>query len=337
MSVPLPSPTPRYQIDWVDRVANLPVFTYDRAARLFTPTSHAAGRVGISQSGEFTVLSVAGVEAMSVDAAGVIRAKEILYRQKPARTQRRIEFIRKTSSVKQVIGYLTEQGQLCAWQFQQGAIPNSTDQMVFSGGAWLNGLLFSSLAVTSPVVPPSNTGSEFLEGADDVVAGGTSGYTYECDLRISGTVETKTYTGGAASGYFYTGGTPQADNANWYRLTVSNPAQTFYLNYQTGPTTVIQPDYTVTGIRIAAGATVELAYHTIDQLQIGNQNLTVTCLQTRPVLGYTSDVGFGPKGLIAQAFRETDSLLESHHILKPGADGGHLLTPDGRFLVFPHY
>lgn len=336
MSVPLKSPAPTYHLDYVDRVSCLPVYTYNRTTRAFSATAHASGRVSIAQDGEFTVFSVAGTEAMTVDAAGIVRAKELLYRQKPARTQRRIEFIRKASSVKQVIGYLTEQGQLASWQFIEGVMPNSTDQMVFSGGGWLSGqVVFSDVTVTSLVTSPP-FGSQYMQGASSFVAGGAAGVEYEVDLAIAGTVETKNYTGGSANGYFYTGGAPVSDNANWYRLTISDPAQTYYLNYQAGGTTVITPAYTVSGIRIAAGATVELAYHTVDQLQIGNQSITVSCLATRPS-GNTSDVGFGPKGLVAQGFRETDDLLTSHHVLKPGAAGGHVLDPGGRFLVFPHY
>lgn len=134
MSAPLKAPSPSYRIDFVDRESVLPVFTYDRDLEAFTATEHASGRVSIAESGGNLVFTVAGTVAMVVTAAGRVKAKEFIYRKKPTRTLKRIEFIRLASSVKEVLGSLSATGQLSVRQCVQGAPPATTDQMVFMDG-----------------------------------------------------------------------------------------------------------------------------------------------------------------------------------------------------------
>lgn len=59
---------------------------------------------------------------------------------------------------------------------------------------------------------------------------GDNSRIYKVRARFRGVVEEKTYKGGVANGYFYTGGTPAGDLWNVYSLTISDPPQTYYLN-----------------------------------------------------------------------------------------------------------
>lgn len=110
---------------------------------------------------------------------------------------------------------------------------------------------------------------------------GTAGASYDVTLRFRGVVEPKTYTGGARTGWFQTGGTPASDTANIYRLTVSNPAQTFYVN--AGTTRASNAlyceafDYQAT-VRAAAGATFTLQAQPLDALQIRNRDQAGTAI-----------------------------------------------------------
>jgi hypothetical protein len=81
--------------------------------------------------------------------------------------------------------------------------------------------------------------------------------TYLVTIRIRGIVEMKTYFGGDGDGAFRAGGDPRNDAWNIYRLEVSEPPQTYYLN--AGPenmyTTAIDEQHVV---RIRGGAEVRL-------------------------------------------------------------------------------
>jgi hypothetical protein len=101
--------------------------------------------------------------------------------------------------------------------------------------------------------------------------GGAPGVTYDVKLHFRGVVEQKTYTGGCTDGsYWLTGGSVPNDGYNVYRLTVSSPPQTFYLNRGASSiTNVWALDLTQT-IRIDAGATVTLFADTVDSQEIKN-------------------------------------------------------------------
>jgi len=102
---------------------------------------------------------------------------------------------------------------------------------------------------------------------------GAAGVSYDVALRFRGVVEPKTYTGGARVGWFQAGGTPAADTANIYRLTVSDPVQTFFVNAgTTRPSNMLYCeafDYQAT-VRANAGATFTLSAEPLDALQIRN-------------------------------------------------------------------
>lgn len=49
-------------------------------------------------------------------------------------------------------------------------------------------------------------------------------------LRIRGSAEAKAYTGGFVENGWRVGGAPASTNYNYYKLTISSPAQTYYLN-----------------------------------------------------------------------------------------------------------
>jgi hypothetical protein len=105
------------------------------------------------------------------------------------------------------------------------------------------------------------------------INGGDPNVTYNVTLRFRGVIEQKTYVGGTNNGaFFQTGGAPAADGYNVYRLTVSNPAQTYYLNRGTsGQLVVYGVDYQVT-IPIAGGATVTLFADSVDNQEVWNSS-----------------------------------------------------------------
>ena len=103
--------------------------------------------------------------------------------------------------------------------------------------------------------------------------GGTTGVTYDVKLHFRGVVEQKTYSGGCSDGsYWLTGGATNGDSYNVYRLTISSPPQTFYLNR--GASSITHSwalDFSQT-IRMDAGATVTLFADTVDGQEIQNKD-----------------------------------------------------------------
>lgn len=102
--------------------------------------------------------------------------------------------------------------------------------------------------------------------------GGAEGVTYDVKLHFRGVVEQKTYSGGCGDGsYWVTGGSYDGgDPYNIYRLTVSSPPQTFYLNSGTSnQTRVFALDFEQT-ILMNAGATITLFADAVDSQEIKN-------------------------------------------------------------------
>ena len=102
--------------------------------------------------------------------------------------------------------------------------------------------------------------------------GGRDGKGYSVTLRLRGVVETKTYSGGTTAGSpFQIGGTPAPDVVNTYGMSISSPAQTYYINGNRSrqASTVVALDDTVT-IPIDAGAQVVLFGNDLDCLQLRN-------------------------------------------------------------------
>ncbi len=88
--------------------------------------------------------------------------------------------------------------------------------------------------------------------------GGTAGVTYDVELRFRGVVEQKSYLGGCRDGgNWQSEGQDNGDAYNIFRLSVSSPAQTFFLNVGEFNANTIAIDYDKK-LRIDAGATVTL-------------------------------------------------------------------------------
>jgi hypothetical protein len=100
--------------------------------------------------------------------------------------------------------------------------------------------------------------------------GGTTGSHYNALLHFRGVVELKSYTGGTVDGYFNTGGADNGDTFNVYSLTVSAPAQTYFVNMgMSGIYNCFALDYMET-VPMDAGATITLSAHPIDGHEIEN-------------------------------------------------------------------
>ena len=95
--------------------------------------------------------------------------------------------------------------------------------------------------------------------------------TFDVTLRFRGVVEQKTYGGGCTEGTWVSGaGSPAGDNYNVYKLTISSPPQTYFLNAGTsGLTQTFAIDVTRT-VLIDAGATITLEANAIDGQEIKN-------------------------------------------------------------------
>jgi hypothetical protein len=105
-----------------------------------------------------------------------------------------------------------------------------------------------------------------------VTFGGVQEMRYSVTLRVRGVVELKSYDGGEATGgHFRIGGTPAAGTVNVYGLTVSSPAQTYYINDDAAGSgaVVAVVDDTVT-IDIDGGAKIELFASDSDCVELRN-------------------------------------------------------------------
>ena len=100
--------------------------------------------------------------------------------------------------------------------------------------------------------------------------GGIAGAQYALQLRFRGVVEQKTYTDGQADGYWYIGGTPNSDAYNVYKLQVSSPPQTFFLNAGTSNVQRSWPLDFVRNVKVNAGAILTLSADAVDGAEIKN-------------------------------------------------------------------
>ena len=100
--------------------------------------------------------------------------------------------------------------------------------------------------------------------------GGMPGAQYDVTLHFRGVVEEKTYTGGTAAGYWYTGGSPARDSWNVYRLEISDPPLSYFLNAgSSGLPYCVGLDYTRT-VLVKTGATVTLTALVMDNYENKN-------------------------------------------------------------------
>jgi hypothetical protein len=132
----------------------------------------------------------------------------------------------------------------------------------------LSGLLWqlpcaSGASGTSCATDPSQTVSTKLTSN---VPG-----TFNVTLRFRGVVEQKTYTGGCIEGTWVSNGSyATGDTYNIYKLTISSPPQTYFLNAgASGITHTVAIDLTRT-VLIDAGATVTLEANAVDGQEIRN-------------------------------------------------------------------
>ncbi len=119
---------------------------------------------------------------------------------------------------------------------------------------------------------------------------GAVGVTYNVTLRFLGIVETKAYTGGSSDlTSWQVGGTPSGTVWNIYKLEISSPSQTYYLNRGADSAfTVLTLDITKT-IQITTGATVTMtadAVGTEEVYHTTSHPALVFLDATRPVQPY---------------------------------------------------
>jgi uncharacterized protein YceK len=119
--------------------------------------------------------------------------------------------------------------------------------------------------------------------------GGDPTVTYQVTLRFRGIVETKTYTGGTVLAPFVNqDGAPDGTVWNVYKLVVSNPAHTYFLNSGvSGLHHIFGVDYQIT-IPIQGGASVTLVADSIDGQQIWSSSTEPPVFTPINVPGITS-------------------------------------------------
>lgn len=95
-----------------------------------------------------------------------------------------------------------------------------------------------------------------------VTVGGVSGRRYALTMRVRGVIEYNTYTGGTAFGaHGYIGGTATSGTDDTWKLTISSPSQTYWLNHDsTGASNEAVVIDDVLTVIADAGATVTLEY-----------------------------------------------------------------------------
>lgn len=100
------------------------------------------------------------------------------------------------------------------------------------------------------------------------LAGDTS-QTYQVTLRFRGVAELKTYTGGTVDNYWVTGATENNSGYNVYKLGISSPSATFFLNGGPEEQRSVLIDYQRT-IPMTGGSTVTLTADAQDGGEVQN-------------------------------------------------------------------
>jgi hypothetical protein len=153
-------------------------------------------------------------------------------------------------------------------------------------GGTLSGLQWL-LPWTGPYTPfPHDATIDNCPASATVTAtmGGAAGASYDVTLHFRGKVEYKAYTGGTNDGANWQVGGTTANGLgyNIYKLTISSPSQTFYLNRGTEGQTLHAIDYSKT-IQIDAGATVTLFADAIDNGEVTDGNFATPSLSVSGV------------------------------------------------------
>jgi hypothetical protein len=130
------------------------------------------------------------------------------------------------------------------------------------------------MRIESPALTPGVTACPGTIASDVTIAGGSASTVYTVKIHVRGKIETKDYTGGTSLGNVNTGGTPANTPHNVWKLLVSDPPQSYYLNRETvnPPPHLIVVDYEVS-IQIRGQASVSLAMDSIDGLQLNTPSL----------------------------------------------------------------
>ena len=120
----------------------------------------------------------------------------------------------------------------------------------------------STIRVELPCTGPGPDVYSCETNTDDVVSGvllGEENASYDVTIRVRGVVEQKEYSDSTeVDGMWAKGGTPDGSSYNMYKLEISSPQQTYYVNYgTTGIVRCFELDVQKTVI-VDEGATVEL-------------------------------------------------------------------------------
>lgn len=354
MTTPTIKPSARYSVDLVSRATGqlrdsvLRVFDYNRDSRAFDATSHAAGRCEIRTDviGEesFRVFAIDGVDAMTVDDTGVVRAGDFTYKFSP-RDYPRLEFIRRISQAREIVGSVTKLGKVSAFRFSEEPLAKTTDRFIFNSTPdWVASVfsLFRDLSVAySPAIPPSLNLTP--NPNPDITNVGGYNERYLITARVSGLAEITTYEDGF---------TEAGDNPLVYRslldgngdpiasdigvggadnlwLNIASPPQRIFLNSGSPQLPVTAIDYEFTFFA-DSGTELELNYDTVNG---GSSGLPYATIEFVSAFRVTNSLG--PKGLLSQGFAATAAgIFETYRVLDE--DLKRVLTPDGRYLTYPH-
>lgn len=132
-------------------------------------------------------------------------------------------------------------------------------------------LFMPVLRLECPSLNGGGTTCPLTLAADAEAVSGTDDKTYNVHMHVRGCVEIKAYTGGTTlnGGRVNVDGTPASNPHNIWKLIVSDPAHTYYLNAVIGaesPASVHLLDYIMI-IPVQGGATVTLQMDSNDNLQ----------------------------------------------------------------------
>ena len=128
MTTPPAKPAPSYRVDLVEGSSVIPVFSYNRTTGAFTATAYASGRCAITDAVGVRTFSIGGTDVLQINDDGRLIALNS-YQVKCNPLEKRLEFVRITSSVRHVVGSVTESGIVSSFRFEVGDRPDTTDQV----------------------------------------------------------------------------------------------------------------------------------------------------------------------------------------------------------------
>ena len=113
-----------------------------------------------------------------------------------------------------------------------------------------------------------------------VTVGGRPDVTYKARVRIRGIMERGTYAGGTAQGTWYVGGTTTSTFLTVAELSVTQPAQHYFLNTVNGMGLAVL-DYEAI-LSITGGAEVTLFMSALDARETANGTMQIPGVMTMP-------------------------------------------------------